>query len=428
MSESLSEIKLPETQLHHLPSGLTLLLEPDPAAQTVAAGYFVNTGARDETPAEMGASHFIEHLMFKGSEALSAAQLNERLDDLGGNANAFTSEEATVYHAAALPEYTPALLDTLTQLMRPALRQSDLESERGVILEEIAMYADQPPVRVIDELRADYWGRHPLGQPVLGTVETVSALTRDALARNHRERYGASQVTLAVVGAFDPAAVLAWAEAELGEWPAAPLPTPSLPYLTQPAPVHPGTVRVVRDPSLTRVQLALSLPGLPTTHPLREAAVVLADLIGGENGALYWALLDTGLADGADLAHLEYRDIGTFEGGFSCDPDRAQTVLDGFRTVLAGAEGLITETAVRRASRKMAVGTLLRSETPHGRLFTLGMEHLAHGYPSPTSELVDRYTRVTADDVREVLRLCPINNIAEFPPTVVALGPIETLS
>jgi predicted Zn-dependent peptidase len=136
------ESRVPETQLHVLPSGLTLLLEPDPAAQTVAAGYFVNTGARDETPAEMGASHFIEHLMFKGSEALSAAQLNERLDDLGGNANAFTSEEATVYHAAALPEYTPALLDTLTHLMRPALRQSDLESERGVILEEIAMYAD----------------------------------------------------------------------------------------------------------------------------------------------------------------------------------------------------------------------------------------------------------------------------------------------
>ncbi|MDB5046355.1 MAG: peptidase [Deinococcus sp.] len=429
MSESfsettVSETQVPETQLHHLPSGLTLLLEPDPAAQTVAAGYFVNTGARDETPAEMGASHFIEHLMFKGSEALSAAQLNERLDDLGGNANAFTSEEATVYHAAALPEYTPALLDTLTQLMRPALRQSDLESERGVILEEIAMYADQPPVRVIDELRADYWGAHPLGQPVLGTVKTVSALTRDALARNHRERYGANQVTLAVVGAFDPAAVLAWAEAELGGWPAAaPLPTPQLP-----APVHPGTVRVVHDPSLTRVQLALSLPGLPTTHPLREAAVVLADLIGGENGALYWTLLDTGLADGADLAHLEYRDIGTFEGGFSCDPDRAQTVLDGFRAVLAGAGDLITETAVRRASRKMAVGTLLRAETPHGRLFTLGMEHLAHGHPSTTADLVDRYTRVTADDVREVLRLCPINNINEFPPTVVALGPIETLN
>ena len=120
---------------HVLPGGLTVLLDPDLDAQTVAAGYFVRTGARDERSGEMGVSHFIEHLLFKGSEHVSAAELNARLDDLGGHANAFTSEEATVYHAASLPERLPELLDTLTELMRPALRAADIEPERGVILE-----------------------------------------------------------------------------------------------------------------------------------------------------------------------------------------------------------------------------------------------------------------------------------------------------
>ncbi len=403
---------------HILPGGLTLLLEADPDAQTVAAGYFVNTGARDERPNEMGASHFLEHLMFKGSERLSAGVLNERLDDLGGQSNAFTGEEATVYHAACLPEQTPELLDTLTELMRPALRAHDLEAERGVILEEIAMYADHPGVRVIDELRADYWGTHPLGHLVLGTADTVGALTREALAQDHRRRYGADRVTLALTGNFDPEVVLAWAAAHLAGWPAAAAPAAEPP----PIPVHPGHVRVITDPELNRVQVAAEAPGLGVTHPLREAAAVLADLIGGENGALYWALLDTGLADSANLAHLEYRDAGAFEGGFSCDPERAQEVLNIFRAVLRDAGALITEAAVRRAARKLAVSTLLRAETPQGRLFALGMEHLATGRTETTEQLVAHYSGVTAGDVREVLRLCPLDRL-----TVVALGPLKTL-
>lgn len=409
------------TLRHTLPNGLTLLLEPDPAAQTVAAGYFVATGARDERREEMGASHFLEHLMFKGSERLSAAELNERLDELGGHANAFTADEATVYHAATLPEHTPALLDTLTELMRPALRPADLEPERGVILEEIAMYAEQPAVRVADELRASYWGGHPLGHSVLGTPETVRAVTREALARNHRERYGADRVTLAVVGAFDPDRVHVWAEEELRGWPAG-IPRPPVSPPSPLPPPTPGTVRTVRDDRLTRVQVALALPGLPAAHPLREAAVVLAELIGGENGLLYWALLDTGLADSADLAHLEFRDAGTFEGGFSCDPERAQAVLDAYRTVLASAPEALTDVTVRRAARKLAVGTLLRAETPQGRLFALGMEHLALGRPLSTAELVDRYARITVEDVQAVLGFCPLAR-----PTVVALGPVAGL-
>lgn len=402
--------------LERLPSGLTLLLDPDPAALSVAAGYFVATGARDEPADEMGASHFLEHLMFKGSARLSAAALNERLDDLGGQANAFTAEEATVYHAAALPECTGELLDTLTELLRPALRPADIDSERGVILEEIAMYAEQPGVRVAEELRRECWGAHPLSHQILGTPDTLRRLDRAALTRHFAARYGAERVTLVVSGAFGPAAVRAWAGRELAGWrpgsgsPAAPQPGPTL--------RRTGQVRFVADPDLTRTQVALALPGLAVGHPLREAAALLADLIGGENGALYWALLDTGLADSADLGHMEYRDVGVFEGGFSCDPDRTGEVLARYRTVLCAADTLITDVAVRRAARKAAVSVLLRAESPQGRLFALGMEYLATREVRTPEDLAARYAAVTPEEVREVLRLCPLRD-----PVVVVLGP-----
>ncbi|GAQ22955.1 peptidase M16 [Deinococcus grandis] len=258
---------LPHTQLHQhtLPNGLTLLLEPDPDAQTIAAGYFVNTGSREETPQDMGASHFIEHLLFKGSDEVGARELNERLDDLGGHANAFTSEEATVYHAATLPEYTPELLHTLTELMRPALRDDDIHTERGVILEEIAMYADQPSVRVTDQLRADYWGDHPLGQPILGTTDTVTNLTPDTLRAHHQARYGARRVTLAVTGQFDPHQLTTWAEHHLRDWPTGtptPTPTPAPP----PGPTTPAPLPTPTSPAST------SPPPAPASAPTTPCA------------------------------------------------------------------------------------------------------------------------------------------------------------
>lgn len=400
-----------------LPSGLTLLLESDPHAQSVAAGFFVATGARDEAPEEMGVSHFLEHLMFKGSERLSAAELGARLDDLGGHVNAFTGEEATVYHAAALPERTEELLSTLAELLRPALRPADLEPERGVILEEIAMYAEQPATRAAEELRAAYWGAHPLGHRVLGTPQTVGALSRGALERHWRARYGADRITLVVTGAFEEEEVRGWAARALRDWDssgAAPLPP-------APLPVHAGGVRLIEDPALGRVHAAFALPGLPTAHPLREAAELLGELIGGENGALYWAVVDPGQADSADLAHLDFRDAGVFEGGFSCDPERTAPVLADVRRVLAQAETLITPAAVRRVARKAAVSGLLRAETPQGRLFSLGLDYLATGVVQSAQAQAERLQRISPEEVRAALRACPLDRW-----TAVVLGPPGT--
>ncbi|MFC4452420.1 pitrilysin family protein [Deinococcus sonorensis] len=406
-------------RLHRLKSGVTLLLETDPQAQTAAAGYFVRTGARDELPSEMGASHFLEHLMFKGSERLGGADLNARLDTLGGNANAYTSDEVTVYHAACLPERLPDLLDTLTELMRPALRPEDVEVERGVILEEIAMYDDQPGSRVFDRLRQRYWAGHPLGHLVLGTAQTVAALTPEQLRRNFEARYGAAQVTLVVCGQLDEAAVIAQVERLTAGWPATRFEREVQPH----RPDRSLGLTLMPDERLSRVQVAVCAPGVSATDPLREAATVLSEVLGGENGRLYWALLDSGLSDSADLGHAEYTETGVFEGGFSCDPERLGEVLDAYTGVLNTLqdEG-VSEAEVRRARRKLAVATLLRAETPQGRLHTLGMDLLYLGEALDPQAAVQRYEAVTLAQVQQLLAARPFDAL-----TVVALGQVQQL-
>lgn len=405
------------TTIKQLDNGLTLLLEANPQAQTVAAGYFIGTGARDESSHEMGASHFLEHLMFKGSERVDARILNQRLDDLGGYSNAFTTHESTVYHAATLAGKAPELLDVLTELMRPALRLEDIEPERKVILEEMAMYAEQPSSRLDDLLRKRYWKEHPLAHHILGTPQTVNAMNREMLHRHFTERYGAERVTLVVVGAFDELQVLEWADQELTGWmKSSPLQCNKSAVISS----TPQTTYLEHDAHLNRVHVALSLPGLSVTHPLREAAVLLANLIGEENSALYWALVDSGLTDSADFYHASYRDVGVFEGGFICNPERMQQVLATFCGVLNKASSLINETVVRRAGRKAAVSILEDGETTNGRMFLLGMKYVATGQVKTTEELAQLYTQITPEQLHEVLRLRPLQ-----PSVVVGLGPIE---
>ena len=177
------------------------------------------------------------------------------------------------------------------------------------------------------------------------------------------------------------------------------------------------------DDTLGRLHVALCSPGVPVGHPLREAAAVLSEIVGGENGRLYWALLDTGLADGADLAHAEYQETGVFEGGFSCDPARGAEVLAIYRGVLQNLqdEG-VTDHEVRRAARKLAVSTLLRAETPQGQLFGLGMEFLSLGRVVTVDEAVERIAGVTMQDVTALLALRPFD-----VQVTVALGQVATL-
>src|SRR5215212_10153508 len=168
-------------QMHKLANGLTVLGEHSPSARSVALGFFVRTGSRDETPEVSGVSHFLEHMAFKGSERRTAFDVNRDFDKIGADYNAFTSEENTVYHAAVLPEYLSEAMDVLSDLLRPTLRQEHFEMEKKVIINEIGRYEDQPMWSAYDNAKKVYFAEHRLGNTILGTPESITALKRDQM-------------------------------------------------------------------------------------------------------------------------------------------------------------------------------------------------------------------------------------------------------
>src|SRR5262245_35796876 len=186
-----------------LPNGLTILGETSPSARSVALGFFVRTGSRDETPEESGVSHFLEHMVFKGTPRRSAFDVNRDFDRIGANYNAFTSEENTVFYAAILPEYLPQAVDVLADILRPSLRDDDFNTEKNVIIEEIGMYEDQPNWAAYDHAKKHYFADHPLGNSILGTPASITALARDQMAAYHARRYVAPNILAVAAGQFD---------------------------------------------------------------------------------------------------------------------------------------------------------------------------------------------------------------------------------
>ncbi len=400
-----------------LPNGLTVLGEAQPQARSVAVGYFVRTGARDEGPLEGGLSHFLEHMAFKGTPVMDAPELGRRFDALGASVNAFTGEEVTAYHAATLPEHATELLELLTGLLRPALRPEDFEMEKSVILEEIEMYDDMPESRLFDLLRPQFYGGHPLGNSVLGSRSSVVALTPQAMLEYHTCRYSPNNLVLALAGKYDWDALLEQVAALTSSW------TPQTVGRVHPEFELRSSVNLVPDESLSRALIGMMFPGFSSTDPRRLASSVLADLIGGENGRLHWALLDTGLADEASFSHQDGDGLGHFEGFLSCDPSRAAQCLEIYDGVLEQiVRDGVTEAELRRSKNKLAVATALRDDTPYPRLFALGLEYLYTGKWLSTEEMVRQVRAVTLEEVNEILESRPFSVRA-----LTALGGVEAL-
>ena len=183
-----------------LDNGLDIIAEVDRDAHTAAVGVFVKTGARDEDGDVMGVSHFLEHMMFKGTARRSADDVNIEFDEIGANYNAFTAHEMTAFWAHILPEYLDRAEDVLTDILRPALRQEDFDQEKSVILEEIAMYADQPFWVLYEKAMESYYRDHPLRHRVLGTNETISNLTREQMKAYFDQRYSADNTVICFGG------------------------------------------------------------------------------------------------------------------------------------------------------------------------------------------------------------------------------------
>ncbi len=390
-----------------LDNGLTIVGERNPQARTFAAGYFVRTGSRDETAPVSGVSHFLEHMMFKGSDRRSAEDINREFDELGANYNAFTSEERTVYYGAVLASFQDRLLDLLTDMMRPALRESDFDMEKNVILEEIAMYQDHPQFRVFDLAAPRFFRGHPLGNSVLGSVESIKGLSRDAMMDYFVRRYAADNLTLVVAGNFDWDALVAQVTGLSRSW------SSSGAGREHPALEPAGGMEFVTDSKLNRVHLAFHAPGVSAQSELRRAASLLASCLGDASGSrLFWALVDRGIADSASFSLDAGDGSGTFAGYASTEPDRAEQVRDVFLEVVRGIQDELPSAAEWRAAQtKAATGLTLGGETPFGRLISLGSAWSYRREYRTVREEVEAIMNTSLDDAAGFLADRPFDRL-----------------
>ena len=398
---------------HQLDNGLTLVAETNEQAHTAAVGFFVRTGARDESSDVMGVSHFLEHMMFKGTGRRTADDVNREFDEIGANYNAFTSHEQTVYYAQVLPEFLPRAVDLLGDMLRPALREEDFDMEKKVILEEISMYDDRPEWRLQDTLLEDYFGDHPLAHRVLGTQQTVGDLTAAQMREYFQRRYAPDNIVLAAAGNLDFDRLVADADKLCGSWHASGTERDD----TQPRPAD--RQRTLEDTKTNRSYLAVVSPAPAADDERRYAMKVLADVLGDADGSrLYWSLVDPGLADEADFSYLPMDGTGVAYAYASCDPARADDVERKLHETLQTAFDGFEEDELVRAKNKVATQATLQGERPMGRMQSVGRQWQYLGEYLPLEEELGKLQAVTLEDLANVRDAFPFQ-----PTTTVRLRP-----
>ncbi len=403
-----------EFKHQRLDNGLEVLAEVNPEAFSSAIGYFVKTGSRDETPATAGVSHFLEHMMFKGTLRRTAEQVNQDLDELGSQSNAYTSEEQTVYYMTVLPELQAQAVDLLTDMMRPALRDEDFETERNVILEEIAMYDDQPPYGAMERLMEEYFGDHPLALRVLGTAATVRDLKTSEMRAYHERRYAADNLCLVAAGNVDFDRLVEQAARLTENW----KPTGQTRNLVLPK-LRRGAVQLVHEPATQ--QYTLQYASGPTREDrMKFANRVMASVLGDDSGSrLFWELVDTGDAETAVAFTHEYQECGLIGLYLACAPEQTAENWEQIRKVLQNAvKEKMTEKERTQAVNKICSGIALSAERPGNRLFTVGNAWTLRNQYESVAEVVAQYQGVTIEKMEAAL-----DAWLKQPTVTISVGP-----
>jgi len=389
-----------------LPNGLTIIAETDEGAHTAACGFYVKTGARDERTPLMGVSHFLEHMMFKGTADITADELNKRFDRIGARNNAFTSNEMTCFYAHVLPEHLPEGVDLLARMMRPAIKAQDFETEKGVILEEIAMYKDNPFWVLYEACVEKHFGAHPLSHRVLGTDDTIKAMDRDGMLGYFDSRYSADNTVVALAGKLDFPAVVRQLEALCGGWAATRVGRDTA------RPALAGGELAMKSDKVSRAYM-LALCDAPSMHDDRRyAAAMLAQILGApDNSRLHWSLIETGLAEEAQASFDPHDGFGEFFVYASGDPERADEIWTAIDRELTGLLASLEQDDLDRLLNKLVTGATLGGERPADRMHRLGRQWTYLGDYTTLEHELEKMSRVTVADLRATYEAFPIRPV-----------------
>ena len=411
-----------------LPGGLRVITESLPSVRSAAFGIWAGVGSRDEDIAHAGATHYLEHLLFKGTSRRTALDISATMDAVGGELNAFTAKEYTCYYARVLDADLPLAIDVLADMVTSSLIEpKDVDAERGVILEEIAMNEDDPSDTVHEAFAAQLFGDTPLGRPILGTVDSINAITRAQIAEHYRARYKPENLVVAAAGSLDHAEVVELARAAFAGASDDDAVSPRPPRLpgSDAAAGEPGTGTGVRLVSrgIEQANLVLGCSGLSRTDERRFALGVLnAALGGGMSSRLFQEVREKrGLAYSVYSFSSQHADSGIWGVYAGCLPAKADEVLsicrDEIAKVIAGG---LTDDEMNRGKGQLRGSIVLGLEDPSSRMSRLGKAELVYPRLEPVEEILASIEAVTHDDVREVAAA-----VLAQPKALAVVGPFD---
>lgn len=385
-----------------LPNGLRIIGERIDHFRSVSVGLWLGAGSQFETLEEAGVSHFLEHMVFKGTKKRTARQIAEEMDAVGGQLNAFTAKECTCFYTKVVDEHLPLAMDVIADLVTaPTFDPGEMRKEKGVVIEEIAMAEDTPEDLVHELLMLAHCGDQPLARPILGTEASVSGCTREKLAGYWARMYRPQNAVLAIAGHYDWEAVVDMARALLGEWKRDGLEKREC--VTEP--VAPGVQ--TREKDIEQAHICLGYPGLPMGDDRNYDLAIFNSVFGGAMSSRLFQKIreDSGMAYTVYSYPNTYTDCGMLSVYAATNPETAEAVygmiLDEAK---AAAESGITRAEFDMAREQMKAGYILGLESTSARMQSIGRRLLLMNKTRTETETIDRINAVKYDDVNDLMR------------------------
>ncbi len=409
-----------------LPSGVRVLSEQVPGARSATIGYWVAVGSRDEVVATYGSTHFLEHLLFKGTANRTALDIAVSFDAVGGEHNAMTAKEYTCYYAKVQDKDLPMAVEVLSDMITSSVIDPiEFENERGVILEELAMADDDPSDVTSERFFEAVLGEHPLGRPIGGSPETIQVATRESVWEHYRANYRARDLVITVAGAVDHDELVAWVTRALtaAGWDLSIEATPVERRDATHDVIERGSPLVVVHRPIEQANILLGVPGIPAADERRSTLAVLNSVLGGGmSSRLFQEIREKrGLAYSVYSFSPSYSDAGLFGLYAGCSPAKATQVtellLSEFRRLATGG---ITDDEMRRAVGQLSGASALALEDSDTRMSRLGRSEITLGEFADLDESLRRLSLVTAHDVRELAV-----ELAARPLSIAAVGTID---
>lgn len=398
---SVSPIAADTSSVHKLENGLTVLLEPLPYLRTAAAGVWIATGSANEEPRQAGVSHFLEHLFFKGTTKRTARQLMEAIESKGGHLNAFTSRDYTCLYAKMLGEHVGTSIEILGDILKDS-QFFDFEKERNVILEEIASIEDVPEDHVHDLLIRNFWPDHPLGTPITGTKETMSAMTVDNVRAYFRHWYRPENLIVAVAGSFDEAAVLAQIEEEFS-----PLPSGAVSQQADAPAFTPGIQQIESD--ISQDHLCFAFPGPSVFDERRYVYNMLSNALGGGSTSRLFETIreQEGLAYSIYAYHSSFWRTGMMGVYAAIAPGNLGKAYDlCFREIRKLRDEPLPQQELELNREQLKGSVLMMLENTFNRMTRMAKSYMYHGRVIPIDEIIAGIEAVTAEQIQQLAQEC----------------------